>query len=86
MEKILMISNMYEEFNYVSEELLHYLKAEKHMLVAIRKEKEYEYDYELVEPEEKEKRRLSIIAKPMSPLELAKIIDGRFAKKETEEG
>ena len=30
MEKVLMIANMYELFNHKSEELLAYLKAEKH--------------------------------------------------------
>ena len=36
MEKILMISNMYQIFNEKSEELLKYLNSEKHMMIAIR--------------------------------------------------
>jgi hypothetical protein len=50
-EKILMISNMYEMLNENSEDLLRYLKAEKNVQVVIRNEMEFEYDYELVEPD-----------------------------------
>ena len=38
MEKVLMISNMYELVNYKSEDLLQYLKMEQHMALLVRKE------------------------------------------------
>jgi hypothetical protein len=49
-EKILMIYNMFELFNYKTEDLLSYLKSEQHMAIVTRKEQEFEYDYELIEP------------------------------------
>ena len=52
MEKVLMISNMYELVNFKSEDLLQYLKTEKHMAIAVRQEKEYEHDYELIDAED----------------------------------
>lgn len=38
-EKILMIANMYEMLNYKSDNLLAYLRSQKHILVQVRQEK-----------------------------------------------
>jgi hypothetical protein len=44
-EKFLMISNEYEMLNHKSEDLLKYLKEEKHVMVVIRREKDVLHDY-----------------------------------------
>jgi hypothetical protein len=71
-EKILMISNEYELLNQKSQDLLTYLKEEKHMMVVVRREKEVPHDYELVEPDDNlAAQRIAIVAKPINPLDAA---------------
>lgn len=70
-EKFLMISNEYEMLNHKSEDLLKYLKEEKHVMVIIRREKDVAHDYELVEPDDNlAAQRMGIVAKPVNPLDL----------------
>lgn len=57
--------------NFKSEDLLKYLKEEKHVMVIIRREKDIAHDYELVEPDDNlAAQRMAIVAKPINPLDL----------------
>lgn len=74
LEKFLMISNMYEMLNENSEDLLHYLRAEKNVVVLVRREKEYLHDYELADPEDHPAdRRLDVRARRVNPLDLVNL-------------
>jgi hypothetical protein len=65
-----MISNEYEILNQKSEDLLRYLKEEKHVMIIIRREKDVPHDYELVEPDDNlAAQRMGIVAKPINPLD-----------------
>ena len=56
------------------------------MNLLVRKETEYEHDYELVDNEEHERKdRLSIIAKPMQPLDILKMFNFRKVKTQDDE-
>lgn len=66
-----MISNTYQMLNQKSEDLLKYLKTQKNVLVAIRKQKDTPYDYELIEPEDHVvQAKLEMKSKPVNPLDI----------------